>query len=300
MAIINGYCSPNCPSGFYLVGFNCIACPNYCRTCVSQFNCTSCNITNSSSLFLFTNRTISTCISFCPTAHYMENGQCLRCLSTCSVCLSAANCSQCLLGFALVNNICVNPTNITICPTNCQNCHGLNCLTCIKPFILYINSITVASSCVSTCPSGFYPGVQSCLSCNSSCVSCVNTANNCSKCLPGLFLYDQKCLNFCPLGHYANTLTQICSDCPLNCIVCLGDQCFKCLLGFSLYNNKCYQNCPVSTYQSYSVQQCFDCPSECLTCLNVQNCTSCKTGFLLYNQSCTPNCPQTTYTFLTT
>jgi proprotein convertase subtilisin/kexin type 5 len=159
--LINGYCSTNCLSGFYSLTTppsNCTACPINCKTCTSQHICTSCNIINSTIYYLFINTTVSTCISSCPNGYYIENGLCLRCSSTCSVCQSATNCSQCLFGFTLTNNICINSSSSNPCPSNCQYCHSINCLKCIRPFLLYINSLANTSTCVNNCPAGYYSG----------------------------------------------------------------------------------------------------------------------------------------------
>ena len=65
-----GNCFNNCPDGSYLDYTNvyCQACNSLCRTCFgAATNCTSC--TNK---YLYN----STCLTNCPTNHYVSNGTC--------------------------------------------------------------------------------------------------------------------------------------------------------------------------------------------------------------------------------
>lgn len=159
---MNGYCSKNCPSGFYLTIFgNCSTCTSPCLSCVtSSVNCASCLV----GYFLFynTTSTFKTCTTTCPATYFpdINSGWCSKCLPTCTSCTTTNNCTQCISGYTLSNGLCQNQT--TTCPTNCQSCAGQNCLKCNNPYLLFANKNTSTSSCISTCPSGFYPNVYTC------------------------------------------------------------------------------------------------------------------------------------------
>ena len=127
-----------------------------------------------------------------------------------------------------MNGICTNTTTI-VCSANCQTCTSANCLMCISPSLLFINTLTGFSSCVSSCPSGYYPSTYSCLSCNCTCLSCDNSPNNCTSCRPGLFLHEKTCITLCPQGFYADITTGLCTSCLPKCISCVSaTQCIIC------------------------------------------------------------------------
>lgn len=160
--LINGYCSTGCPSGTYLTSYlNCSACPSTCITCTGPSSCSSCQ----QNFYLFFNTSGNSCFSSCPATYFTDvrSGWCIKCLSTCSACTAINNCTQCLTGFSLTNGVCQNQT--TTCPSatlNCQVCSGQNCLRCVQPFLLHLNRNTLVSSCVSTCPVGFFASLFTC------------------------------------------------------------------------------------------------------------------------------------------
>jgi len=64
-----------------------------CSSCVDTINkCLSCNKT-SKSLFNFT------CLSTCPTTYYSENRTCIKCGTSCSICVNSTICTTCSSGY---------------------------------------------------------------------------------------------------------------------------------------------------------------------------------------------------------
>lgn len=232
--LINGYCSLNCPSGTYLSVYqNCSNCALACATCSSGTSCSSCKPGN----FLYYNSSGNACLSSCPTGYFADSrsGWCSKCLSTCSACTATNNCTQCLSGFTLTNNVCHNQTSCSAAYPYCQYCSGQNCLKCVQPYLLYINRASSASSCVTTCPIGYFASIFTCEACNSSCSACVNSASNCLQCLAGLYLYGQNCVPICPVGFYANSALQTCQACSANCLNCQQTSCYACQSGYFLF-----------------------------------------------------------------
>lgn len=292
--LINGYCSASCPAGSYLTAYqNCSICPSPCVTCTTASSCSSCL----PKFYLFANSSGNACLTDCPAGYFADarSGWCSRCLSTCSACVATNNCTQCAAGYTLSNGVCQNQTTCLTSLSNCQSCNNQSCLRCVQPFLLYINRNTGVSSCLSTCPTGYYSSVFTCEACNSSCTTCVNTPNSCSQCQSGLYLYGQSCVAICPIGFYANITLKTCQSCPSNCLNCQQSTCYACQAGFLLYLGQCYSICPSTTYASVGMGLCYECPTNCTSCLGDENCTSCVAGTLLYNGTCSESCPMTAY-----
>lgn len=285
--LVNGYCSLSCPAGYYLTLFmNCSLCPSACLSCFSSGTSVTCVSCANGYLYYNTSSGLRSCLTSCPTAYFADqsSGWCSRCLSSCSACTGTTNCTQCLSNFTLSNGLCLNQTSN--CSSTCQSCSGQNCMKCVQPYLLYVNRTTSSSSCVSTCPQGYYSSIFTCELCNSSCAACANSPNNCSLCQSGLFLYGSSCIPVCPLGFYASSALQACQICPTNCLNCQASTCYACRSGFFLSSGQCLAVCPSSSYGSVSTGICYDCPTGCSTCTGDENCTVCLTGYLLFNGSC--------------
>ena len=114
-----------------------------------------------------------TCAATCVSGKYPDsNNECQPCVSPCSTCLDASNCSSCVANMWLYQ---VNSTCMAVCPsTYYNNSNGL-CSACQSP----------CSNCLS---------LTSCLNCAVGYYSnnwCVNASN-------------------CPSGTYANSTTMAC------------------------------------------------------------------------------------------
>ena len=157
---------------------NCIDCTAVkCNTCATKFiisltglQCIACD-------GLFTGCLECTnfkCLS-CKFPLKLSQDQCLNCsLANCATCAAnLTSCATCDTGFTSINGICqftiVCPTGTTFrngicaCPvglfmsgTACVGCSDANCVIC------------TASSCTA-CISGFYPSINTCVSCLSNC-----------------------------------------------------------------------------------------------------------------------------------
>lgn len=92
-----------------------------------------------------------------------------------------------------------NSITLQCTPNICLYKNSLSeCQKCLSPYLLY------NSSCVSTCPSGYYSSEGICKNCMSSiynCLNCINI-NKCISCNTGYFLFEDKCINSCPSGYY--------------------------------------------------------------------------------------------------
>lgn len=146
----------------------------------------------------------STCVSSCPVNGYFTDGvTCRSCRSPCLNCLSSTACTSCLAGF-LFNQSCVitcpNGKYPQTADSTCQNC-DVKCLTCYS--LTSCQSCSTGfylfqSSCLSSCPTFYYPSVNMCLPCTLPCLTCLNSTA-CMTCQTGFL--SQKvnftCLNSC-------------------------------------------------------------------------------------------------------
>ena len=85
-----GQCVPNCPSGTYQSGNQCLNCHTTCKTCsgASSSQCTSCP----SGQYLKAGE----CVTICPTGFYISGTNCLPCQSPCTTCqTTATTCTHC-------------------------------------------------------------------------------------------------------------------------------------------------------------------------------------------------------------
>lgn len=121
---------------------------------------------------------------------------------------------------------------------------------------------SVNSSCLPTCPEGFFANktTQTCDPCNENCTGCIFTANYCTACIDTFYWYKYTCYDICPTKTYVNTtLPTNCTDCFQYCQVCIGPStlCTECstvlpYIGY-LYNDtnltgSCVTACPQGYY----------------------------------------------------
>jgi proprotein convertase subtilisin/kexin type 5 len=74
-----------------------------------------------------------------------------------------------------------NSLNCQTCFTGCKTCSGSNsnqCISCMNSYYSYL-----VNQCVSTCPTGFYPNINTCSTCHTSCYKCYGgNFDNCIEC----------------------------------------------------------------------------------------------------------------------
>lgn len=164
----DGVCLRKCDPAYYYNSANnsCQPCSNSsisnCAGCYYNYtqnalNCIYCDtgyilIRNSSNLL----QCIAKPINGCPTGYYYSeiSKQCSQCHVSCISCTnSSINCTQCLPGLILVNNLCINQTKPPSCVANCVICSNTTtCTLCNLPYYLFSSN----GSCVSQCPIEYF------------------------------------------------------------------------------------------------------------------------------------------------
>lgn len=180
-----------------------------------------------------------------------SSSQCLQCYSSAltnmyfldsitNSCVAIGGCSN--------NTFADTATNTCRgCPATCSSCStSTNCTACLTNYYL------LNGSCLTDCPSGYYPIdiSQTCALCNNVnntafCSSCI-TLNQCSSCLTSYLLQpsSRTCVVSCTTNQVAVNGT--CFDCLIPCSTCLTNtsNCISCLSGYYLHNNQCISACP--------------------------------------------------------
>lgn len=139
--LFNGICINTCPSGYYSLNSQCLACNSKCATCIqSGNNCLSCI----GSLILDGN---GNCVQNCTSnTQYYDNmsKSCKNCSSDCMSCSGPSydDCTTCHAPLVLFQQICVmncpaglypNQDSIcTACQSQCQTCDSSanDCSSC--------------------------------------------------------------------------------------------------------------------------------------------------------------------------
>ncbi|XP_031505761.1 uncharacterized protein LOC116268094 [Nymphaea colorata] len=329
-------CVQNCPSGKY-AGTNgngdpaCLSCDSPCATCTGA-GASACLSCSTGRLIYNTN----TCGS-CASGTFANSGTtCAPCDANCGTCqTSATNCLTCGLissqqSYLYSDNKCYTTCPAgsykddssgsylcTACPAGCAQCSlasgSVACSLCSS--VSGVQFYLSGTSCVSSCGSGKYGGINSslqpvCLSCVSPCNDCLS-ATACTSCSTGVLVFGTNtCTSQCVFGQYADTTTT-CANCNSNCASCSSSatSCTSCISisGSKAYlhtDNTCYVNCPTGTYSSVvnGANLCVACPTGCDTCsytLGSVTCSKCKTvsstNFYLSGTSCVQKCPGGTY-----
>jgi proprotein convertase subtilisin/kexin type 5 len=252
-------CVTSCPSGTYTNDTNneCTTCTNQCLTCTSASSCLSCI----SGYSLFSN----TCSQGCQSGYVSVNQICLACLFTCGTCsINQYNCTSCLATLSpkqyLTGNSCVQTCpdtfygNIstllcTQCPSPCYTCSSTSiCTSCLDGYSLSFNG----SSCLVSCPAGYYSSNKLCEPCATGCNTCSNTNTTCTTCSSGYYMVaaSSSCVTTCPSGLYPEAVSQTCVGCQSPCSSCTGNQinCTSCISGKNLLGNTCVDSCPTAWY----------------------------------------------------
>lgn len=135
-----------------------LACTLPCRTCSSPTVCIDCYTTITWIPQIYYRNSAQTCVSQCVAGEYLSNGVCLACDPTCLTCLMYSS-------------------------TSYANGISNYCLTCDVTNFLHL------TTCVASCPSGFYASQSTCRTCMANCLNC-SDYSTCSSCQSGYSLYS--------------------------------------------------------------------------------------------------------------
>lgn len=216
-------CQVNCNDGFTAVGNVCQGCSTGCQRCTQNLIC-----------------------YYCADGFYMYKGSCY------SVCPAGT------IGDRSSGNWICAP-----CNDPCKTCinHPSYCTSCLNGKG-YLQTSSVAQSCVLSCVEGTFPQNGVCQVCDFRCASCLGSATNCISCPANQVLYKGGCWAQCP----AISLQKV------------GQ------------NASCVDTCP-DGFWKVSMTECAPCAIECTTCEgSAKNCTSCLHGSVSVNGSCTVQC----------
>ena len=321
-------CLSTCPIGLYgdKTSGICKLCDLSCQSCsnAGANQCLTCS--NSSALFLQSNLGPSSCLSKCPLNTYPStiNYTCLSCDTTCSKCAGPyqTQCIICNYGLYLQNSspsLCASTCPIGYygdstfgecrkCDTTCQTCSGpgaSQCIICSNSSILFLQSISPPSYCLSSCPLNSYPSLNNftCLSCDASCLGCIgSTPNQCLSCNSGNFLQSNigpaSCQSSCPNNTFPNQTDFTCLQCDESCHSCIGalpTQCISCPTGMHLASpspSNCINICPIGRFFNLNTSLCEACDPSCLSCNGPGPllCIVNKTSVHFPNQTNVTNC----------
>ena len=204
--------------------------------------------------------------------------------------------------FVIFNINCTMPCKTcTNVPTVCMSCYSISSVNTNN---LYFSA---NKTCLSVCPSGYYPSTDLiCQACSSTCLSCSIISTNCTSCnstssYPALNItnYTGSCLTSCPNSFYLNknVTPPQCTPCDStnnHCSFCTDiDVCTKCVANYYLQSGKCVTTCLANvTIPNNSSWNCDPCSVQCATCTNfINNCSSCSANAAEYQGSCVTSCP---------
>ena len=257
-----GKCIDLCPSGTIEIEGKCHLCSPSCKTCGPTINqCITCR----SDLYTLESPSIS-CLLKCPSGYYADtDNKCQTCNIVCKECMDGSDkCIECAAEYDFNADSrcirCVDGTAYSITEKKCLPCHftcgkcsvprsNNHCITCASGLVLS------GTTCLSTCPDGYYLNLPDCSSCDPTCLTCIGTHDSCLQCAiasDGKQLLkilpapnenkDPKtvpgtCVQSCPSNRYLNPQKTACLDsCPSNtyidrfkCLAC-DSSCLECLL----------------------------------------------------------------------
>uniref|UniRef100_A0A4W6CZT6 Proprotein convertase subtilisin/kexin type 6 n=1 Tax=Lates calcarifer TaxID=8187 RepID=A0A4W6CZT6_LATCA len=180
-----------------------------------------------------------TCVSHCPLGHYEDiaSRRCRRCYKGCERCVgqSAGDCLSCRRGLYL--NI-LNSSCINTCPPG-YFLGGFNCSL-------------AGMTCVPECTNGtfFHLEEMTCSPCHSSCRTCTGPGKEeCIQCAEGYLQQEWRCVETCSPGYYSGEAAGVPHKiCEENCLSCSGPgtTCTKCKEGYSLVSRTCIVNASCS------------------------------------------------------
>ena len=191
---------------------------------------------------------------------------CMKCIIpgyNLSSTIEDAVCTNCLVGFFLLNGKCVKscPWNAYI-PENSTTCTGM-----IFRRFSYLISILLVTY------------IWLLIDCTPPCTSCAGAADFCLSCKPGTFASLGNCVNKCPQGTFASNHT--CLSCHPDCKTCKGPsfgECTSCYRSLPyLKDSHCLAGCQSNQYFNFTTWTCHNCHSSCSSCLGSgdDTCLSC-------------------------
>ena len=255
-----GKCIDLCPSGTVEIEGKCHLCSPLCKTCGPTINqCITCR----SDLYILESPSIS-CLLKCPSGYYADtHNKCQTCNIVCTECRDGSDkCIECAAEYDFNAGghcvLCVDGTVYSITEKKCLPCHftcgkcsfprsNNHCITCASGLVLS------GTTCLSTCPDGYYLNLSDCSPCDPTCLTCIGTHDSCLQCAIGSdgkqllkILHTQNkdpktvpgtCVQSCPSNTYLNPQKTACLDsCPSNtythgfeCLAC-DPSCLECLL----------------------------------------------------------------------
>ena len=281
-------CLLTCPTGWWgeIATNTCKQCYQYNSASPMENACMTCNGGNSNNCLscstgLFLDTTTNTCVGTCPDGYWGDTTN-----NTCKPCY-------------------ISPNPATDISKGCKTCFGptqIECSSCNSGNFLH----SVNSSCLSSCPDGWYanPASDSCDPCYTtsatsgylSCATCNGpNYNNCLSCNREeivsalLFVPLSTCVDACPAGWFPNYTTEACQQCyqatlpsqqNRTCATCtdsLSTSCLSCLPGEYLMSttSTCLTSCPkYGWYPRSDTNICGKCyqptdievERECITC----------------------------------
>lgn len=134
-----------------------LSCNLPCKTCLSGIlsKCNDCYHDISITIYIYLDTVNYNCTNSCPTSYYPN--------------ITNYLCTPC-------NIICLN---CSFLPDNCTSCNLLSAN-------IYLKKISDTSTCVSSCPTYYFPDISQnpviCTICISPCLTC-NNASNCLTCI---------------------------------------------------------------------------------------------------------------------
>lgn len=168
------------------------------------------------------------------------------------------------------------------------------------------------SSCVPTCPSGYYASVLSkaCLKCDVSCSECRDESTICTSCTSTpaspqyYYVAGARCVSACPADTFLQVDTCIsCDTVTAGCATCTGSSttCLSCVDPAKYLNelNQCVTTC-TGTYNKYDAinKMCRQtCPNDLV--LSGTSCVRCAPQYKKIDEignTCYPSCPPQYYT----
>ncbi|XP_045186435.2 protein draper-like isoform X4 [Mercenaria mercenaria] len=270
-------CKNGCIEGYW--GDQCLqSCPENCKTCVSDTNCTECMSGYHSEQCNYecgkgcvNNTCLQSGHCTCKSTSF-KDGFCLLCASNdkfgdecnytcpnnCAVCQSETNCKWC------INSAFYGPYCQFKCSAGCNN--G----TCYK-----------GGSCIKGCKANFTgKNCDSCVSgkhgpnCDTDC------PENCQICFSDTYCTE------CKLGYYGNRCTNVCPPYCNEKTCDIHDICpYSCNGEFNITLN--CDKCPSGKWGDYCQ---FKCPDKCSNCTSDDTCTKCMNGH--YGPKCSKECPK--------
>ena len=289
--LLNGNCSPTCPSGYSKGDRVCDECKvKQCDTCSCPETCDVCV----KPLVLFKN----TCVQECPVKMYNLNGQCVDCPYGCLDCCDSKSCDKCDVSKTLVNGVCediclagsikLNGKCVTCqAGPKCLKCNEKNleeCVKCEAPLVIK------NGKCVDKCDEGWVNVSGTCKPCTTpNCKTCV-TPTECTFCKRDFYFFNKECLSKCPDGTFENAGK--CPPCSDRCAKCDPKGCINCAAGFYLLDKRCVPVCPSGTYRYGSA--CLPCGKDCMLCSTKDTCVACIPGKFILNDGTCGDCPKGT------